>query len=111
MQEQGVIYTMIFHMLNLSFGGILTQTHVLEQSKSGAGDKILKAVIVHQFIIQNIIGIALAIFVWYKLPYKIKSESIPTEKLEKPHFQPKTLYILTGIVLLLTVLAIISQMT
>lgn len=106
----GEMYTFIFQLFNLALAGIMIKTHPLERSRSGAADGVLKMAIGQQLISQNIFGIILTIYVWYKLPYKIKPEMIPAEETEKNYFQPKTLYILTGIVLILTILAIISQM-
>lgn len=103
------LYNFAFHLFNLSLAGILTQTHPLERSRTGAADGILKMAIVQQIFIRNVFGIALTIFAWYKLPHKIKPEMLSTEEAEANHFQPKTLYILTGLVLFLTTLVIISQ--
>lgn len=108
--ESGVIYNFIFQLFNLALAGILIQTNPLERSRSGAADGVLKMAIAQQFISQNLFGIVLTIYVWYKLPYKVKPEMVSTEEMEGNYFKPKTLYILTAIVLILTILAIISQM-
>ena len=109
--ELGDIYTIFFHLLNLAFAGIIIQTPPLERSRTGVADKILKIAVVQQFLIQNIFALMLTLFVWYKLPYKVKPEMITIEEAEKWYFQPKTLFILMLIILGLTILAIISQFT
>lgn len=107
--QAGDVFNWLFHLLNIALAGIMTQTHPLERSRSGAADKILKIAIIQQLLTQNILGVGLSIYVWYKLPHKVKSETVSSEEAEKRYFQPKTLYILTGVVLSITVLAIISQ--
>jgi hypothetical protein len=105
----GDMYNFIFQLFNLSLAGILVQTDPLERSRSGAADGILKMAIGQQFISQNILGLILSGYTWYKLPYKVKPEMVTSEAAEKNYFKPKTLYILTAIVLILSILAIISQ--
>ena len=97
-------------MFNLGLAGVLTQTSPFERSRTGAADGVLKMAIAQQLISQNILGLGLAIYVWYKLPRKVTPEMVSSEQMEKEYFKQKTLYILTGIVLILTILAIISQM-
>ena len=108
--ESSSIYNFIFQMFNLGLAGVLTQTSPFERSRTGAADGVLKMAIAQQLISQNILGLGLAIYVWYKLPRKVTPEMVSSEQMEKEYFKPKTLYILTGIVLILTILAIISQM-
>jgi len=107
--ELGDVYNIFFQLLNLAFAGILIQTPPLERSRTGVADRVLKIAAVQQFLIQNIFGLILALFVWYKLPYRMKPEMVSAEEAEKWYFQPKTLFILTITVLVLTILAIISQ--
>lgn len=106
----GDFYNFIFQLFNLALGGIMVQTHPIERSRSGAADGVLKMAIGQQFISQNILGLILSIYVWYKLPHKVKPGMVSTEEKERRYFKSKTLSILTAIVLILTILAIISQM-
>lgn len=103
------IFNIIFQILNLSLAGIITMIHVSERSKTGAADNILKIAIVQQFLVQNYLGLILTTFAWYRLPYKVKSQMFSSEEAGKGHFQPKTLYILTGIVVGVTILSLVGQ--
>jgi len=107
--EPADVFNVLFQLLNLSLAGVMTVTAPIEQSKVGAADNILKVAAVQQFLVQNILGLILTVVAWYKLPYKVDPAVITKEEAEKWHFEPKTLYILTGIIAGITVLAIISQ--
>lgn len=69
----------------------------------------MKLAAIQQFLAQNIFGLILTVIVWYQLPYKIDVETVEQEELEKWHFQPKTIYIITGILLAVTILVVLGQ--
>jgi len=109
MLQPAEVFNVLFQLLNLGLAGVMTVTAPIEQSKVGAADNILKVAAVQQFLVQNIFGLILTVIAWYKLPYKVDPAAITEEEAEKWHFETKTLYILTGIIAGITVLAIISQ--
>ena len=104
-----VALNLIFQMVNYGLAGIMAVTHPQEKSKTGLADKFLKAAAIQQFLARNIFGLVLTVIVWYQLPYKVDAESIEPEELEKWHFQPKTIYIITGILLAITILVVFGQ--
>lgn len=109
MLEPGDVFNLIFQMFNYALAGLMTVTAPTERSKSGIADTFLKMVAVQQFLVQNIFGIVLTVLVWYQLPYKVAPETVDPEEAEKWHFQPKTIFILTAVILGLTVLVIGGQ--
>lgn len=103
------VFALLFQLLNYSLAGIMTVTNPIERSKTGVADLILKIAIVQQFVAQNILGLILAIFVWYQLPYRIDPITLTEEEVVGWYFKPKTLLILTSITLGITILVIGGQ--
>lgn len=106
-----VAFNLVFQLINYGLAGIMTVTHPLERSKTGLADKFLKAAVAQQFLAQNIFGLILTVIVWYQLPYKVDPELVEPEELEKWHFQQKTIYIITGVFLVITLLVVLGQFT
>ena len=104
-----VALNLMLQMVNYGLAGIMTVTHPVEKSKTGLADNFLKLAAIQQFLAQNIFGLILTVIVWYQLPYKIDVETVEQEELEKWHFQPKTIYIITGILLAVTILVVLGQ--
>ena len=105
----GVALNLMLQMVNYGLAGIMTVTHPVEKSKTGLADNFLKLAAVQQFLAQNIFGLILTVIVWYQLPYKVDAEKVEPEELEKWHFQPKTIYIITGVLLAVTLLVVFGQ--
>ena len=104
-----VALNLMLQMVNYGLAGIMTVTHPVEKSKTGLADNFLKLAAIQQFLAQNIFGLILTVIVWYQLPYKIDVETVEQEELEKWHFQPKTIYIISGILLAITILVVLGQ--
>lgn len=109
--EPAAAFNLVFQLINYGLAGIMTVTDPLERSKTGLADKFLKAAVAQQFLAQNIFGLILTVVVWYQLPYRVDPEMIEPEELEKWHFQPKTIYIITGVILAVTLLVVLGQFT
>lgn len=105
----GAVFNLLFQLLNYGFAGIMTVTSPLERSKTGIADTYLKIAVAQQFLAQNILGTILSVVVWYQLPYKVNPEKVEPEEMEKWHFQPKTLKILSFVILGITILAVVGQ--
>lgn len=103
------VFALMFQLLNYSLAGILVVTNPVERSKTGIADIVLKIVIAQQFLAQNILGLLLTIFVWYQLPYRVDEKALTKEELEGLFFKPKTLLILAGVTLGITILIIGGQ--
>lgn len=108
--EPAVAFNLIFQLINYAFAGIMTVTNPTERSKTGLADKFLKAAAVQQFMVQNILGLILTVLVWYQLPYRVNPETVEPEEKEKWYFQPKTIYIITGVLLGITLLVVVGQL-
>jgi hypothetical protein len=106
-----VAFNLVLQLINYGLAGIMTVTHPLERSKTGLADKFLKAAVAQQFLAQNIFGLILTVIVWYQLPYKVDPELVEPEELEKWHFQQKTIYIIMGVLLGITLLVVLGQFT
>lgn len=106
-----IVFNLVFQLINYGLAGIMTVTNPLERSKTGLADKFLKAAAVQQFLAQNIFGIILTVIVWYQLPYKVAPELVEPEELEKWHFEQKTIYIIMGVLLGISLLVVLGQFT
>lgn len=111
LENMNDFYTVVFHLTNFGWAGIMITTDPIEQSKSGVGNTILKVAMVHQVLTQNLFGIMLSFLAWYNLPYRVNPESKETDEKEKLYFKPKTLLILTGVIAFITLLSLLGQFT
>lgn len=107
--DPATAFNLVFQLINYGLAGIMTVTHPVERSKTGVADKFLKVAAVQQFLAQNIFGLILTVIVWYQLPYKVDPDMIDPEEKEGWYFQPKTIYIITGVLIAITLLVLIGQ--
>lgn len=103
----GDVFTLLYQFLNFSMSGLMFVMHPIERSKIGVGDKFLKIATVQQFFTRNIFGVILIILAWYQLPYKVELETIDPEDEEKWYFKPKTILIITIVILSLVLLTML----
>lgn len=87
--ERGDWMMLYFQTSNYLSSALMFLTKKSQQSKSGIADLFLKILAVQQFLMENIFGMFLSVMVWYKLPYKIDSESVITK--EKKFIQPEVI--------------------
>lgn len=102
---------LLFHTFNLALGGLLMYTPPIERSRNGAADLMLKIMMVQQIITQNFFGFALVIIAWYKLPQVGMPEPIKLEGKPNKYLKPKALFILLGIITIISVLMVITVYT
>lgn len=69
--EVADVLTLLFQVQNIILSGLMIMISPLERTKVGVADIFLKIAAVQQFIVGNIFGLLLTVFVWYRLPYKI----------------------------------------
>lgn len=103
------IFTLLFQFINMVMSGLMFASHPVEQSKTGHADIFLKMAAVQQFFVQNWFGLILTVITWYKLPYKVKEESIEEEN--KLYFQSKTILLIAGLGLVLSILSMIGNLS
>ena len=60
---------------------------------------------------RNIFGLILSAILWFQLPYKVTEDMVEPEELEKWAFKPKTILIIMGVILGLSLLIAVGQLT
>lgn len=109
--HSGDAFNLAFQLLNYGLAGLMMVTNPVERSKSGVADNFLKMAVAQQFLAQNIFGLIATAILWYQLPYKVTEDMVEPEELEKWHFQPKTILIIMGVILAISVLIVVGQLT
>lgn len=107
----GDAFNLALQLLNYGLGGLMMVINPLERSKTGVADNFLKMAVAQQFLAQNIFGLILSAILWYQLPYKVTEDMVEPEELEKWHFQPKTILIIMGVILGISLLIVVGQLT
>ncbi len=100
---------LVYQSMNMGLAFVFHHTHVSERTRNGAGDKLLKVAGVQQLLSRNLFGFLFVLFVWYKLPNRVNPAYFTEEEKNQSAFQPKTLYILAGVILSITLLVNVSQ--
>lgn len=109
--HSGDAFNLALQLLNYGLGGLMMVINPLERSKTGVADNFLKMAVAQQFLAQNIFGLILSAILWYQLPYKVTEDMVEPEELEKWHFQPKTILIIMGVILGISLLIVVGQLT
>lgn len=110
--SEAIAYTSVarlfLHVLNLGVGGVIYLTHPSERAKNGAAKNLLIMAMIQQLVTQNLFGFGLAIIAWYKLPLVAPAVSVIKAENEQKSLQPKFLYGLMILLILLTSLVVLS---
>lgn len=109
--HSGDAFNLALQLLNYGLGGLMMVINPLERSKTGVADNFLKMAVAQQFLAQNIFGLILSAILWFQLPYKVTEDMVEPEELEKWHFQPKTILIIMGVILGISLLIVVGQLT
>lgn len=109
--QSGDAFNLAFQLLNYGLGGLMMVISPLERSKTGVADNFLKMAVAQQFLAQNIFGLILSAILWFQLPYKVTEDMVEPEELEKWAFKPKTILIIMGVILGLSLLIAVGQLT
>lgn len=102
-------FNLIKQLLMLAIGGIIRVIDARELAKSRAGDHFMKMIMAQQLVASNFFGIIVTVLAWNELPRVLRDEQIPEKDLKKWHFKNRTIYILLGIVIALTILTAFGQ--
>ena len=100
--DDATYFVLFFLFLNLSLAGIMTYISPKERTRNGTAENVLKMAIAQQALSQNVVGVMLSLFAWYKLPKGSNIIETSTEETGKKYFEKKTLYILTVIIIIIT---------
>lgn len=103
------VVALFLNVFNMGVGAVLFMTHPLERSRDGAANIIVKMAIVQQLVSQSFFGFGLGLIAWYKLPTVVSSNSLNQHEKEQKSLSPKALYIIMGLLLILTGLVVLSN--
>ena len=95
-------FNLMKQLLLLGISGILRVIDPAVKSKNQAGDHFMKLIMLQQLFANNLFGMLLAVLAWNEFPRYINEEQLTEEEKNQWHFQNKTIYILLGIIVVLT---------
>ena len=103
------VISLFLNVFNMGVGAVLFMTHPLERSRDGAANILLIMAIVQQLISQSLFGFGLGLIAWYKLPRVVSASALNDHEKEQKSLSPKVLYILMGLLLILTGVVVLSN--
>ena len=102
-------FNLMKQLLLLGVSGISRVIDPIEKSKSKAGDRFMKMIMLQQLFANNLFGMLLAVLAWNEFPRHLNPEQLTEEEQKQWHFKNQIIYILLGIVLILTAAVAIIQ--
>ncbi|WP_018659930.1 hypothetical protein [Allofustis seminis] len=95
-------FNLMKQLLLLGIAGIVRVIDPKAKAKNKAGDHFMKMIMAQQLLANNLFEILLVVLAWNEFPRVLDEAQLTEQELKQWHFKNKTIYILLGIVIVLT---------